>query len=162
MALRGNGTALRMPHVKQFDAEVREAAEQALGLSSQAIKDFKDKSEFLASRQYKEEPLLNYLAELYQPQLLIDKAKTPDTEFIVRENINKTIEQVLQNIDTSPGATMKSAKGTWWGALNGVTYKEDHQRSSKGEGNGLHSAWFGVGANRKAKALDLAIQYADA
>ena len=67
-----------------------------------------------------------------------------------------------QNIDTSPGATMKSAKGTWWGALNGVTYKEDHQRSSKGEGNALHSAWFGVGANRKAKALDLAIQYADA
>ena len=162
MALRGNGTALRMPHVKQFDAEVREAAEQALGLSSQAIKDFKDKSEFLASRQYKEEPLLNYLAELYQPKLLIEKAKTPDTEFIVREHINKTIEQVLQNIDTSPGATMKSAKGTWWGALNGVTYKEDHQRSSKGEGNALHSAWFGVGANTKAKALDLAIQYADA
>ena len=162
MALQGAGTALRMPHVKQFDEDVRKSAEEALGLSSQAISDFKAKAEFLASRQFKEEPLLNYLSELYQPQLLIEKAKTPETEFIMREKINKTVEQVLQNIDLSPGATMKSAKGTWWGALNGVTYKEDHQRSSKGDGNALHSAWFGVGAIRKAKALDKAIEYADA
>lgn len=163
MALRGEGTALRMPHVKEFDEDVRAAAEEALGLSSQAITDFKEKSEFLASRQYKQESVLNYIAELYQPSVLVDKAKAlTDDEFVMQEQFNATATQVLQNIDLSPGATMKSAKGTWWGALNGVTYHEDHQKKQSAPGNALHSSWFGVGANRKAKALDKAIEYANA
>ena len=162
MALQGEGTALRMPHVKEFDADVRAAAEEALGLSSQAIADFKEKADFLASRQFKQESVLNYIAELYQPQILVDKAKSiTDEEFVMQEKFNATATQVLQNIDLSPGATMKSAKGTWWGALNGVTYLEDHQRRATAVGNALHSSWFGAGANRKAKALDKALEYAN-
>ena len=91
MALRGEGTALRMPHVKEFDEDVRAAAEEALGLSSQAITDFKEKSEFLASRQYKQESVLNYIAELYQPSVLVDKAKAlTDDEFVMQEQFNAT------------------------------------------------------------------------
>ena len=162
MALRGEGTALRMPHVKDFNADVRAAAEEALGLSSQAIADFKEKAAFLASRQFKQESVLNYIAELYQPQILVDKAKAiTSEEFVMQEKFNTTANQVLQNIDLSPGATMKSAKGTWWGALNGVTYLEDHQRKGTAVGNSLHSSWFGVGASRKAKALDKALEYAN-
>ena len=56
---------------------------------------------------------------------------------------------------------MASARGTWWGALNGVTYVVDHQKKSMAEGNALHSAWFGSGANLKRKALTKAIQYAE-
>ena len=61
-------------------------------------------------------------------------------------------------IDLSPGATMKSAKGTWWGALNGITFVEDHHRKGSAEGNALHSAWFGDASKRKAKALDKALE----
>ena len=80
----------------------------------------------------------------------------------MQEKFNKTSEMVLSSIDQSPGATLKAAKGTWWGALNGVTYIEDHQRRGTAAGNALHSAWFGAGANRKAKALSKAIEYASA
>ena len=43
-----------------------------------------------------------------------------------------------------------------------MTYFEDHKEGEHELGNTLHSAWFGAGANRKAKALDLALQYANA
>jgi hypothetical protein len=56
---------------------------------------------------------------------------------------------------------MKSAAGTWWGALNAVTFVEDHKKAEHETGNSLHSAWFGAGANRKAKALNLALEYAN-
>ena len=68
---------------------------------------------------------------------------------------------VVDALEQQPGANLASSKGTWWGALNAVTYVEDHLRESHEKGNSLHSSWFGVAANRKAKALDLAIQYAE-
>ena len=39
---------------------------------------------------------------------------------------------------------------------------EDHKRRETSGGNSLHSAWFGAGANRKAKALSKAVEYASA
>ena len=163
MALQDGGAAFRMPHIRDFDMDVRSAAEEALGLSARRVEEFKEQAEFLASKPFKTESIMNYIAELYQPALLIEKAKAAnDAEFVIQEKFNRTADMVLSSIDLSPGATLKSAKGTWWGALNGVTYIEDHHRRSNAEGNSLHSAWFGAGANRKAKALSKALEYAAA
>lgn len=163
MALADGGAAFRMPHIREFDMDVRKAAEEALGLSEVRRKEFQEQAEFLSSKQFSGETVMNYIAELYQPQLLIDKAKAKgDEDFILQEKFSRTAEMVMGAVDLSPGATLKSAKGTWWGALNGVTYVEDHQRRGAAEGNALHSAWFGAGANRKAKALSKAIEYAEA
>ncbi len=162
MALADGGAAFRMPHIKQFDTSVQSAAEEALGLSERRVKEFQEQAEFLASKQFKTESLMNYIAELYQPSILVEKAKAANDDFIIQEHFNKTSELVLSSVELSPGATMKSAKGTWWGALNGATYIEDHQRRSTAVGNSLHSAWFGAAANRKAKALTKALEYAEA
>ena len=156
MALADGGAAFRMPHIKEFDTSVQSAAEEALGLSERRVKEFQEQAEFLASKQFKSESLMNYIAELYQPSILVEKAKAANDDFIIQEHFNKTSD------DLSPGASMKSAKGTWWGALNGATYVEDHQRRSTAVGNSLHSAWFGAAANRKAKALNKALEYAKA
>ena len=162
MALPDGGAAFRMPHIKEFDTSVQSAAEEALGLSERRVKEFQEQAEFLASKQFKSESLMNYIAELYQPSILVEKAKAANDDFIIQEHFNKTSELVLSSVDLSPGASMKSAKGTWWGALNGATYVEDHQRRSTAVGNSLHSAWFGAAANRKAKALNKALEYAKA
>ena len=163
MALSQGGAAFRMPHIREFSMDVRTAAEEALGLSTQRVQEFKEQAEFLASKTFKTESVMDYIAELYQPQLLIEKGKSSvKDDFVMQEKFNKTSEMVLSSIDQSPGATLKAAKGTWWGALNGVTYIEDHQRRGTAAGNALHSAWFGAGANRKAKALSKAIEYASA
>ncbi len=162
MALADGGAAFRMPHIKEFDTSVQSAAEEALGLSERRVKEFQEQAEFLASKQFKSESLMNYIAELYQPSILVEKAKAANDDFIIQEHFNKTSELVLSSVDLSPGASMKSAKGTWWGALNGATYVEDHQRRSTAVGNSLHSAWFVAAANRKAKALNKALEYAKA
>lgn len=163
LALADGGAAFRMPHIRSFDTEVQQAAAEALGLSESRREEFREQAEFLSSRQFNQESVMNYIAELYQPSLLIEKAKArSDEEFVLQEKFTRTAEMVMGAIDQSPGATLKSAKGTWWGALNGVTFVEDHKRQGQAEGNALHSAWFGAGANRKAKALSKAIEYAEA
>ena len=64
-----------MPHIREFDMDVRTAAEEALGLSKVRQQEFKEQAEFLASKSSKTEAIMDYIAELYQPQLLIEKGK---------------------------------------------------------------------------------------
>lgn len=160
VALRDGGAAFRMPHIRAFDEDVRQAAEEALGLSKARRVEFQKQAEFLASKQFTGETVANFVAELYQKDLFVEKAKDP--ELIMREKFTRTADMVMTAIDQSPGATLKAAKGTWWGALNGVTFVEDHQRRGQETGNAMHSAWFGAGAARKGKALEKAIEYAQA
>ena len=170
MALQQGGTAsFRMPHVREFNTDVIQAAEEALGLSAQAMTEFRTNSTMLSKAKAKHSDVLDYVAEIYQPhmiaeyrneQLLRESGKAIGIQEPLAEKLNKFPSLVVQALEHSPGANLKSAKGTWWGALNAITYVEDHLRESQTEGNALHSAWFGAAANRKSKALELAIKRA--
>jgi phage/plasmid-like protein (TIGR03299 family) len=170
MALGMNNTAsFRMPHVKEFGDDVIQAAEDALGLSATAMTEFRNNSTLLSKFKAKHSDVLDYVGEIYQPlmiaeyrkeQLLRSEGKTIGIQEPLKEKLNKFPSLVMDALEQSPGANLKSARGTWWGALNAVTYVEDHLRESQTEGNALHSAWFGAAANRKSKALELAIQRA--
>ena len=170
MALQDSGTAsFRMPHVREFGTDVIQAAEEALGLSAQAMTEFRTNSTLLSKTKAKHSDVLDYVAEIYQPhmiaeyrneQLLRESGKAIGEQAPLIERLNKFPSLVVDALEQSPGANLKSARGTWWGALNAVTYVEDHLRESQIEGNALHSAWFGAAANRKSKALSLALQRA--
>ena len=170
MALQQGGTAsFRMPHVREFGTDVIQAAEEALGLSAQAMTEFRTNSTLLSKAKAKHSDVLDYVAEIYQPQmiaeyrneqLLRESGKAIGEQAPLIEKLNKFPSLVVDALEQSPGANLKSARGTWWGALNAVTYVEDHLRESQTEGNALHSAWFGAAANRKSKALSLALQRA--
>ena len=170
MALQDSGTAsFRMPHVREFGTDVIQAAEEALGLSAQAMTEFRTNSTLLSKTKAKHSDVLDYVAEIYQPQmiaeyrneqLLRESGKAIGEQAPLIEKLNKFPSLVVDALEQSPGANLKSARGTWWGALNAVTYVEDHLRESQTEGNALHSAWFGAAANRKSKALSLALQRA--
>ena len=170
MALQDSGTAsFRMPHVREFGTDVIQAAEEALGLSAQAMTEFRTNSTLLSKAKAKHSDVLDYVAEIYQPQmiaeyrneqLLRESGKAIGEQAPLIEKLNKFPSLVVDALEQSPGANLKSARGTWWGALNAVTYVEDHLRESQTEGNALHSAWFGAAANRKSKALSLALQRA--
>ena len=170
MALQDSGTAsFRMPHVREFGTDVIQAAEEALGLSAQAMTEFRTNSTLLSKAKAKHSDVLDYVAEIYQPQmiaeyrneqLLRESGKAIGEQAPLIERLNKFPSLVVDALEQSPGANLKSARGTWGGALNAVTYVEDHLRESQIEGNALHSAWFGAAANRKSKALSLALQRA--
>ena len=163
-AMNMDGNRFRVLHLQMFDEEIHKAAEEALGISGQQMQQFKEQSEFLAKKRAKEFDVDNFIAELFQPKLLIERAKAGNSDDLppLRDEFKRTAELVNDALHTSPGASMSSAKGTWWGALNAVTYVVDHQKRSQAEGNALHSAWFGQGANTKRKALTKALEYAKA
>tara|TARA_R110000764_G_scaffold9366_1_gene30207 strand:- start:1407 stop:2435 length:1029 start_codon:yes stop_codon:yes gene_type:complete len=170
MALQQGGTAsFRMPHVKEFGDDVIQAAENALGLSASAMTEFRKNATLLSQTKAKHSDVLDYVGQIYQPlmiaeyrkeQLLRSEGKLIGMQEPLKDKLNKFPSLVMDALDQSPGAQLKSAKGTWWGALNAVTYVEDHLRESQTPGNALHSAWFGAAAHRKSQALSLAVQRA--
>jgi len=167
MSTGKNSDRFRVCHVSMFDEEIKLAAEQALGLSGEAMTNFKDAADFLASKKVKQHTLENFIAEVCQPTLLADRQAHLEKlgeDFTLpplRDQFNRKATQVREAFENSPGAWMDSAKGTWWGALNAVTYVVDHQATGTQEG-ALNSAWFGTGATVKRKAMARALEYAEA
>jgi len=164
MALSSGQDRLRVLHLQMFDEEVKRAAEEALGLSQTLSKKFSEQAEFLSRKGYKQNSLENYIAELFQPNLLIERGKVSNVSSLppLKDEFKKNAELVYDAVETSPGAKLVSARNSWWGALNAVTYVIDHKKQSQAKGNSLHSAWFGSGANLKRKALIKALDYAEA
>ena len=165
MALNNNGERFRVLHLSAFDNDVMTAAEEALGISSTKMKEFQVQTEFLSSKRTKPLDVQNFIAELFQPQLLVERGKMKIANDVpLIDEFNRTADMVYDSIYTSPGAELLSAKGTWWGALNGVTHVIDHRKreSERTVGGALHSGWLGQGAQVKRRALDLACDYAKA
>ena len=126
--------------------------------------ELQDQATFLSNQQAKPLDVQKFIAELFQPQLLIERAFDIANDIPILDEFNRTAEQVHDAIALSPGAELKSAKGTWWGALNGVTYHMDHTKreSERVKGGALYSSWLGPNAATKRRALDLATEYAKA
>lgn len=61
-------------------------------------------------------------------------------------------------LETQPGADM--AMGTWWNALNSVTYITDHKLGRSADAR-MTSAWFGTNQAKKLKATNLALELAE-
>lgn len=165
LALNDSGAnKFRILHLQMFDQEIMVAAEEALGLSSTRMAQFREQSEFLASKKAKTLDVDNFIAELFQKDTLLERGKAADQNKLppLRDEFKRTALAVSEAYEVSPGSTMASAKGTWWGALNAVTYVVDHPRRASSEGSSLYSAWFGNGANVKRRAMEKALEYAQA
>ena len=170
-ALGSAGASFRIPHVKAFGDEAIRAAEEALGLSGERMAEFKEAATFLTKKKAKHSDFLEYVGEVYQPTMIADYRRDQELKAQGKligelpplvENFNKYPNLAVEALKHAPGASLKSSRGTWWGALNAITYVEDHLHESEIPGNTLHSAWFGAAANRKSRALDLAVKYARA
>jgi phage/plasmid-like protein (TIGR03299 family) len=163
-ALGADGSRFRVLHLQMFDEEIMQAAEEALGLSDKQMEQFQEQAEFLSQKKAADIQVENFVAELFQPKLLLERGKATNISTLppLRDELKRTASKVLEAIETSPGANLASARGTWWGALNGVTYVQDHHTRSHSQANALHSAWFGNGANTKRRALTKALEYAQA
>ena len=168
LADKTNG-AFKMPHLRALDHEVFSAAEVALGLASDRMAEFKESAEFLASKKFTENSVVTYIADLFQPELLIaqkeiekmSEVKAIATRQSMLDEFKRTPSLVYQAIEEQPGANLKSSKGTWWGAMNAVTFVVDHKWGHNRDAS-LHNAWFGTRASLKQKAVNKAIEYAKA
>jgi hypothetical protein len=145
------------------------SAEEALGLAGNRMEEFKQSAEFLSGKRFKKDSVVNYIADLFQPELLVAQAeiekmsnvKAIATRQSMVDEFKRIPSLVHQAIEEQPGANLKSSKGTWWGAMNAVTFVVDHKWGHDRDAS-LHNAWFGGRASLKQKAMTKAIEYAKA
>ena len=71
-----------------------------------------------------------------------------------REN---KLDHIVELARTSPGSDLDTARGTLWGAFNGVTYYADHEYGRRDDSR-LYSAFYGQGAIIKDRAYNRAVE----
>tara|TARA_R100001530_G_scaffold16121_1_gene14252 strand:+ start:242 stop:1198 length:957 start_codon:yes stop_codon:yes gene_type:complete len=151
MALGKKGQSYRVPHIQPFTTDIKLKVEEALGICSEQLKELKVRAEHLVGVQYSEKKLQEYVAKLYQPELIAKKEKN------LLGNFRPIAQDVYTAVQRQP--RIKESHGTWWEAFNGVTWYIDHE-SGREQEKRLESAWFGTKASTKREALDLAVKMA--
>jgi phage/plasmid-like protein (TIGR03299 family) len=143
--LKGNGRGFRMPHTRHFEFAKTEA-EAALGLAIKQSEDFKEAAALLSKKKATKAKTEEFFLKVLKAKE--DAKKAP----VMLPKFRAALEH-------APGQQTLSAKGTWWGALNAVTYIVDHSTGSSRD-TALKGAWLGNHANTKRRALELALDYA--
>lgn len=137
-------------HRTVFDAAT---VKEQLGIATDKLSKYKEMAEFLGAKRYTQEKLKEYFSNVFP--LLTQKLPGEKT----KKEISKSATRALEVIETQPGAEF--ARGSWWQAFNAVTYLADHE-IGKSQDTRLQSAWFGANKNVKLKALETAVEYAEA
>ena len=132
-------------HRKEFDVE--EVKEQ-MGIAREKMEQYKSMAEFLGSKKYSPDNVVNYFNEVFG-----SPAKSDDKIFTSRN-----AKLAHENLQEQPGAEF--AEGSWWQAFNSVTHMTDHLQGRSTDGR-LTSAWYGRNRKVKLKALDKALEYAE-
>jgi phage/plasmid-like protein (TIGR03299 family) len=143
--LKGRGNAFRMPHTKNFEVE-KEEAKRVLGLITQQAGEFKEAAAVLAKAKITKEQTEKFFLDVLKKSP--DAARTP-----------AALPKYKAALEHAPGAMLPSAKGTWWGAVNAVTYVVDHEQG-RSRDTALKNAWLGNQANIKRRALHIALESA--
>lgn len=130
-------------HRRAFDAE---QVKEALGIAQHKLEDYKETAVYLASKRFDAQSLLAYINEVFPT--------ASDTK-----ERSKPAETALSALNNQPG--LQFAEGSWWHAFNTITYVTDHKLGRSADTR-LNSAWFGINKDRKIKALNLAVKYAEA
>lgn len=133
---------LTINHRQVFNAE---QVKETMGIASYKLDEYKQLAVFLASKKASEDQVKEYFKTVYP---------TLSTE---TDKMSRPAKQALEVLETQPGAD--KSPGTWWNALNAVTYVTDHKQG-RTQDNRLYSAWYGGGANTKLKALHIAKEMA--
>lgn len=150
-----SGGYFSMPHIQAFDDLVIERAEEALGIATNQLKDFEAKARFLSKKEFTENGLNRYIATLFQPNLI-----ESDDNVVRFEDFTRNAFIVRETVHSQPGHDLPT-KNTFWAAFNAVTYCVDHEFGNTQDAR-LNQAWFGAKAVLKRKALDVAVEFAEA
>lgn len=148
LALSQKGkNAVKCTHKTEFDPE---QVKIALGIAGEQLRKYKDMAAFLGKKKAKKDVVKDYFKEMFPVITQKDKST---------KEMSKTAEIAMNILETQPGANF--AKGSWWQPFNAVTFLVDHKLGRTPDGR-LASAWFGPNRSLKARALERAVELANA
>lgn len=138
---------VKVSHRREFDADL---VKETLGVAKAKLGRYKEMAEFLSQKRYNDENIVDYFKRVFP--VLTQKENSEKT-------ISKSATAALEYINTQPGADL--GEGTWWQAYNTVTFMTDHIIGRSAD-NRLTSAWYGANKGLKTRALETAVEMADA
>ena len=143
----------KLNHRKVFDAD---HVKETMGLASEKFSQYKEVAEFLASKKFSSKAIIEYYNEVF-PRTYQGKKPIKINTY---KDLSANGQDAYAVLETQPGAEL-GAKNTWWDALNSVTYLTDHKMGRESDSR-MASAWFGRNQSRKIKAVEKAVEYAEA
>lgn len=152
--LRNSTATFRMPHSREFTLEVKQAAEEALGLANNQMAEFQEAATLLSNKSATDDQVDEFFNEVLK---FNPKEANKNQDGTVRIPRMKT--KFANALKTAPGQALASAEGTWWGALNAVTYVIDHE-TGRSRDTAMHNSWMGYTAGIKRDALQIALKKA--
>ena len=138
---------VKVSHARQFDGDM---VKEALGVAKEKLDKYKEMAQYLSQKRFNDENIVDYFKRVFP--VVTNKPEA-------QKEISLNARTALEAIHTQPGAEL--GEGTWWQAFNAVTYMTDHVMGRTAD-NRLHSAWYGPNKNLKTKALQTAVEMADA
>lgn len=138
------------------DFNIREAHGK-LGLDEGAWNDYKRNMENLARFQVSEIELLEYFYTVAGQDG--DIVRNEDNGKVISfPEPGRVVKHFIQAYHKGPGAELRSSAGTMFGALQAVTFYQDHLAPAGDNGKRFDSATFGGGNRRKQHAVELALE----
>jgi|TARA_B100000513_G_scaffold171031_1_gene86914 phage/plasmid-like protein (TIGR03299 family) len=143
--------SVKVGHRTEFNAD---EVKKALGIASAKLSQYKEMAEFLGSKRYNIDNLIEYYNTVF-PRTADKRVQNQELSV---ETLSKNAKAAFDAIELQPGA--KYAEGSWWQAFNSVTYVTDHLQGRNPD-NRLYSSWFGGNQIRKRDALKTALEFAE-
>jgi len=151
MSLNGaTNNEVKLNHRREFNADL---VKDQMGLAHEKFEQYRDAARFMASKKAKFSDLITFYNEVFPA------ANTKKKEAKEYADLSTTAKTAFDVLETQPGADM--AMGTWWNALNSVTFITDHKLGRSTDAR-MASAWFGINQTRKLKATNIALEMAEA
>lgn len=145
------GRAMRVRHTSGVKWKV-EDARRVLEAHGIIVAAWRRQAEKLAASPMSKREVADYFRSVYDAAFV-----TPTTER--GESRRDNVLRAWSGLVDHPNNTIDGVGGTRWGVLNAVTDWADHSMGSEKQARDerLYRAWFGTGAQLKAKAWDLAL-----
>jgi phage/plasmid-like protein (TIGR03299 family) len=180
-AMRSGRMGFKMKHSKAWDDGCTILAREQMGIAIEGIQKFNSQAETFASVNIDRKGQIEFISQLLDGKCLLDQtieatqqtaiatthtsnASLLDSIIDARPSVdlgsddsklNRVGKSILDCILNSPGSELESAKGTLWGAINGVSYYTDHVASRTADSR-LYNAYFGTSVDLKQSAVDVA------
>ena len=137
----------KISHRKVFNGD---NVKEMLGVAKDKLATYKEMAAFLGSKRYNDENIVEYFTRVFPVSGSNENKK---------KEVSKNADLALNALFAQPGTEF--APGTWWQAFNAVTYVTDHLAGRNAD-NRLQSAWYGYHKGVKTKALETALEIANA
>ena len=141
---------VRLNHRAKFDPDF---VKEQLGIAHEKFELYRDMATFLANKRAKPEDMIQYFNNVFP---IANGVKKDVRQYA---DLSRNAKMAYDVLETQPGADL--AMGTWWNALNAVTYVTDHKLGRTADSR-LTSAWYGYNRGRKVQAVNDAVAFAEA